>query len=1015
MARQPTVTGQLARLGFTEIARSKAILEGSSFAGIADPDELLEAFSRSADPDHALLTFERIVDAAEVAGCRDNLILALDSDEHFREQFVLILGASEALAEHLARHPDHYLALVDNSAGVAAPTAEQLRAGLTEAVLGTLVEGGTWLDAAVALRVAYRRRLLSLAARDLTRTANFTDVARELSFLADAVLAASLEMAKTELPADAPPCRIAVIALGKCGGLELNYVSDVDVVFVVEPGENRDGSLADEVDALTTGTALAKGVMRAANEVTPEGTIWEVDPALRPEGKSGALVRTLASYVGYYERWAQTWEYQALLKARFSVGDRALGEAYVDAMMPFVWSAADRANFVADVQTMRRRVEAHIPAAKSDRELKLGKGGLRDVEFSVQLLQLVHGRSDVMVRSSNTLNALESMATWGYVGREDAAALSMAYRFLRTMEHRLQLYRLRRTHDVPVNDADLRRLGRSMGFTSDAAKELTAAWQKQRVVVRRLHEKLFYRPLLNAVARLDSGDARLSVEAARERLTALGYVDPQGALRHIEALSAGISRRAAIQRTLLPVLLGWFAGAPNPDAGLLAFRRASETLGGTPWYLRMLRDESQTAERMAQIMAASRFATELLLRSPDSIRLLNNVDDLVPRNIGDIAREMTATANRQREPDAAALAVRSVRGRELFRIAAGDINGILSVDQTGHALTDLVDATIAITLDIAIKSVEASTGEPLPTRFCVLAMGRLGGREVGYASDADAMFVHDPLPGVDETQATKAATMVANELRRLLSLNSPDPGLEIDADLRPEGRTGALVRTISSYAAYYSRWSSPWEAQALLRARPLAGDPELGNQFVALIDPLRYPTEGISDRDLIEARRLKARMESERLPRGADPTLHVKLGRGGLTDVEWVAQLLQMRYGGTAGYESLQVSGTLETLAAARNLGLIDDHDETSLATAWSLATRVRNAIFSVTGRAGDQVPTDFKVLSGVAFLLGYPADQRASLTEDYLRDARHARTVFERLFYGWDAPEEDPETGTFP
>ncbi|MFT6563566.1 MAG: glutamate-ammonia-ligase adenylyltransferase [Actinomycetes bacterium] len=1015
MARQPTVSGQLARLGFTEIVRSKGILSGSSFDGIADPDELLEAFSRSADPDNALLAFERVVEAAEIAGCRANLILALDSDEHFRDQFVLILGASDALGEHLARHPDHYLALVDNAAGVAAPTAEQLRGGLVEAVMGTLAEGGTWLDAALVLRVAYRRRLLSLAARDLTRTTNFAAVARELSFLADAVLSAALEMAKTELPTDAPACRIAIVALGKCGGLELNYISDVDVIFVVEPGENADGSLSDEAEALVTGTALARAVMRAANEATPEGAIWEVDPALRPEGKSGALVRTLASHVGYYERWAQTWEFQALLKARFSAGDEALGEAYVDAMMPFVWAAADRPHFVADVQQMRRRVEAHIPAAKSDRELKLGKGGLRDVEFSVQLLQLVHGRSDVMVRSSNTLTALESMATWGYVGREDAAALSMAYRFLRTMEHRLQLYRMRRTHDVPADDADLRRLGRSLGFSSDAASELTAAWQKQRIVVRRLHEKLFYRPLLNAVARLDSGDARLSEEAARERLTALGYNDPQGALRHIEALSSGISRRAAIQRTLLPVLLGWFADAPNPDAGLLAFRRVSETLGATPWYLRMLRDESETAERMAHIMAASQFATELLLRLPDSIRLLNDADDLVPRTFGDIAREMAITAKRQGDPDTAALAVRSIRARELFRIAAAEINEMLAVDQTGHALSDLVDATIATTLDIAIRSVEAATGEPLPTRFCVIAMGRLGGREVGYASDADAMFVHDPLPGVDESLATKAATRVANELRRLLSLNSPDPGLEIDADLRPEGRSGALVRSISSYAAYYSRWSSPWEAQALLRARPLAGDAELTNQFVALVDPLRYPTDGISETDLIEARRLKARMESERLPRGADPALHVKLGRGGLTDVEWVAQLMQMRHGGTAGYESLQVVGTLETLAAARNLGLIDEHDEIALATAWSLATKVRNAIYSATGRSGDQVPTDFRVLSGVAFLLGYTADQRAFLTEDYLRDARHARSVFERLFYGWDAPEEDPETGTFP
>ncbi len=1015
MARRTTAAGQLARLGYTEIERSVLIIAGLTFDDVVDADALVEAFGRSADPDGALLAFERVMASAQLRGCRADLVQALARDEHFREQFALVLGASEALGEHLCRHPDHYLALVDNANGVAAPTPQELKAGLTEAVMGALVAGGSWYDAASALRVAYRRRLLSLAARDLVRDATFAEVARELSYLADAVLEASLELARSELPADAAPCKIAIIALGKCGGLELNYVSDVDVVFVVEPGELPDGSLAEESAALTTGTALAKGVMRAANEPTEEGTIWEVDPALRPEGKSGALVRTLASHVGYYERWAQTWEYQALLKARFAAGDADLGEAYVDSIMPFVWSAADRPDFVADVQRMRRRVEDNIPAARSERELKLGRGGLRDVEFSVQLLQLVHGRSDVMVRSSNTMSALESMATWGYVGREDAAALSLAYRFLRTMEHRLQLYRLRRTHDVPSDQADLRRLGRSMGFTTVAADELVTAWQKQRVVVRRLHEKLFYRPLLNAVARLDSGDARLSEEAARERLTALGYVDPQGALRHIQALSSGISRRAAIQRTLLPVLLGWFADAPNPDAGLLAFRRVSEALGGTPWYLRMLRDESETAERMAQIMAASPFATELLLRSPDGIKMLNNLDDLRPRSRDEVAREMVITAGRQDDPEKAAVAIRSVRSRELFRIAAGDILEVLSVDEIGHALSDLVDATISTTLDQAITSVEQSTGQQMPTRFCVVAMGRLGGREIGYSSDADAIFVHDPLEGVEDQVATKAATAVANELRRLLSLNSPDPALELDADLRPEGRSGALVRTISSYRAYYSRWSSPWEAQALLRARPMAGDADLGDEFVELIDPLRYPSGGISQSDLIEARRLKARMESERLPRGADPALHVKLGRGGLSDVEWVAQLVQMEHAGSPGYEALRTTGTLETLAAARDLGLVATGDELALVEAWSLATSVRNAIYAATGRTGDQVPTDFNVLSRVAFLLGYTADNRAYLTEDYLRIARHARTVFERLFYGWDAPEQDPETGTFP
>ncbi len=1002
-SRQTSLSGQLARLGFTDIGRVEAVLNSAEYDGLRERPEVLEAFGQVADPDQGLLSFERLLTAAANRGIRDELVVAFLADDDFRTQLSLVLGASEALAEFLVRHPEHFRILVDHDLMDTPPTPAALKREFVDAVSCSTHGDAPWIDGATALRIAYRRRLVALTARDLSGHSMFSEVTHELAHLADAVLEASLELARCELPADSAPCRIAIVSMGKCGGQELNYISDVDVIFVVEPDETADGQLADEADALKTGTLLARGVMRAANDATPEGAIWEVDAALRPEGKSGALVRTLASHVGYYERWAQTWEYQALLKARFSAGDAELGREYVESTSPFVWSAADRDNFVTDVQEMRRKVEANIPASKSDRELKLGKGGLRDVEFSVQMLQLVHGRSDVMLRSPNTMSALEAMATWGYVGREDASTLAQAYRFLRTMEHRLQLYRLHRTHIVPGDDAALRRLGRSMGFKSDAKAELLEQWQRHRVAVRRLHEKLFYRPLLNAVARLDSGDARLSLEAASERLTALGYVDPQGALRHLEALSSGISRRAAIQRTLLPVLLGWFADAPNPDAGLLGFRRMSDELGGTPWYLRLLRDESETAERLAHLLAASRFATDLLLRAPEAVALLSDVKDLAPKPASDLLREMTATAERYDETDRAAQAVRAVRSRELFRIAAGELNGLLGVPQVTRALSDISDATIAVVLEIAIEAVEASLGEPLPTRFAVIALGRLGGQEVGYSSDADAIFVHDPLPGADEESATRAAIAVANELRRLLSLPCADPALEIDADLRPEGRSGALARTLASYRAYYSRWSSPWEAQALLRARPLAGDDDLAAEFMALIDPLRWPIEGIGESDLREVRRLKARMESERLPKGVDPAMHVKLGRGGLSDVEWVAQLLQMRHAGQPGYEALRVTGTLATLQAAAELDLMTAEDRDVLVAAWCLATRMRNGVLSVTGRPSDQVPTDYSVLSSVAYLFGYPPDERARLTEDYLRVTRQARTVVERIFYEWD------------
>jgi glutamate-ammonia-ligase adenylyltransferase len=743
---------------------------------------------------------------------------------------------------------------------------------------------------------------------------------------------------------------------------------------------------------------LAGALMRVCSAQTAEGTIWPVDANLRPEGRSGVLVRTLASHLAYYERWAKTWEFQALLKARPVAGDLELGREYVDALAPLVWSAARRPNFVDDARAMRRRVEENIPAREADRELKLGPGGLRDVEFAVQLLQLVHGGSDVFVRSPTTLVALEQLSTHGYVGRSDAAELDRAYRFLRTMEHRIQLFRLRRTHVVPTAVADLRRIARSMGFRTDPAAELVQAWRRHAREVRRLHEKLFYRPLLNAVARLDAGEARLTPEAAQARLEALGYADPVGALRHLEVLTSGVSRRAAIQRTVLPVMLGWFAQAPDPDAGLLGFRQVSGALGSTHWYLGLLRDAGAAAERLALLLASSRYATDLLLRAPEAVSMLAEDGELAPRGRAVLCSEVVAATSRHDDPESAGAAVRALRRRELLRTAVADLLGQLDVAQVGAALSDVTAATIAGGLAIATRTVCEQSGGELPTRVALIAMGSFGGGEVGYGSDADVLFVHDPVDGADEQAATEAAHAVVGELRRLLALPGPDPQLVVDADLRPEGRQGPLVRTLASYAAYYERWAQVWESQALLRAEPVAGDPDLGQRFVALVDPLRYPAGGLAEADIREIRRIKARVEAERMPRGADPLMHTKLGRGGLADVEWTVQLLQLRHG--AVVPGLRTTRTLDALRAAVAADLVAVEDADTLAHAWRLATRVRNALTLVRGRRSDTLPADTRELAGLAHVLHYAPGRTGQLVEDYLRATRRARAVVERVFY---------------
>jgi glutamate-ammonia-ligase adenylyltransferase len=568
------------------------------------------------------------------------------------------------------------------------------------------------------------------------------------------------------------------------------------------------------------------------------------------------------------------------------------------------------------------------------------------------------------------------------------------------------------------------------GIRSDPAADFDEEWRRHARQVRRLHEKLFYRPLLDAVARLPSEAARLTPAEARARLEALGYVDPAGALRHIDALTSGVSRRAAIQRTLLPVLLGWFADAAEPDAGLLAFRQVSEALGSSPWYLRLLRDETKAAERMAHVLASSRYATGLLLRAPEAVAIFGNDAELSPRSLTGLRAEMMAAIQRyEDDAEAAVTAVRSVRRRELLRTASADTLGGDDPPQTppapggthpprpplgrtsgpsgssgrltatGEALTDITRASLQAALAVALRKVSAELRRPLPTRIAVIAMGRFGGHECGYGSDADVLFVHDPLPGRPEKEASDAAHAIAAELRRLLMLPVPDPALIVDADLRPEGRQGPLVRTLASYRAYYRRWSAPWEAQALLRAEFGAGDEDLGARFTRMIAEFRYPLDGISPAGVREIRRIKARMEAERIPRGADRARHVKLGPGGLSDVEWTIQLLQLQH--AHAVPALRTTRTGSAMAAAVQAGLLAAEDAAQLTAAWELAARIRNAIVLVGGRPGDTLPAKHSELTAVARLLGYPpGDAAQALEQDYRRAARHARAVMERLFY---------------
>lgn len=954
------MSADFARRGFTQAAAAARIWESWSQQHREAVD--LALFENVGERFQALETLDQLRAM--------DLFDALIEDHQWCARVLKVAGASSGLAQTLRRSQE--------AVGLLAEPPKERDAAAWRAFFQARVPiiDGECRRSADDLRLTNRLALIVIAARDLSAddpSDIVESVALELSHVADNVLATSLALARAERP-DWRAARLAVVALGKAGGQELNYLSDVDVIYVAEPAPGTDSD-----QAIRIATALAAAQARICSAHTKAGTIWSVDAGLRPEGKAGPLVRTLNSYKRYYNQWAENWEFQALLKARPVAGDLALGEEFVAAVSPLVWRAGQRAGFLPELRAMRQRVIDNIPQNQAEHEIKLTSGGLRDTEFSVQLLQLVHGRMDQALRKRGTLRALRALIVGGYIGRSDGTQLAAHYRFQRVLEHRAQLVNLRRTHLVPEDKDRLEQFART------GLPDALERWRTSRRDVRRLRKRIFFSPLLDTVASLPA-EALLSLDAVKERLRALGFQDPRTALAHLQSLTAGTSRAAQIRRQLMPAMLEWIALGPNPDFGLLAFRQLSEALGEAPWYLRGLRDEGYMAKRLAKVASTSRFTVELLQRSPETVRLLASDEELVPRAVEELTASMRRSAARHENVRRAIESARSFRRSELCRIALFDVLGGVEIVQCGHALSALATAAVETALDVARREVAAP-------ELGIIALGRWGGRELNYASDLDCMFVvaDEDAAGID------AATELVRRVREILRQLGPQ-GLNLDSDLRPEGKGGQQVRTVSAYRSYYRKWASTWELQMLLRARHGAGSVALVSQVLSDIDQYRYPAGGLEDSAVREIRRLKSRMERERIPAGVDPKRHLKLGPGGLADIEWTVQLLQLRH--AHDHPQLRTTATLAALDAARELSLINPGDAAALSAAWRHASTVRDAIMLVRGRASDTLPTDIRDLASIAALLGYTAAV-TQLGETTRRHARLAGAVVNRLFWG--------------
>lgn len=815
------------------------------------------------------------------------------------------------------------------------------------------------------------KALLEIAGDEFSGQRSVAEATKAYSGFVDSVVARALEIARNEIAERYPVARtvpFSVIAMGKWGAEELNYSSDIDLMFVHDIDE------ADPEQSRPAAFALASRLVAILGATSFDGPGLVVDADLRPEGTMGPLSRKVEAFATYYQRWAEPWELQALIKARAAAGDAHLGGEFVELAKKVVWEDG------LEVDALRglRRIKAETEVRAHPTDIKRAPGGIRDIEFTVQMLQLVHGRHDPKLRVRGTFEALEALEEGKYISPEETAELREGYRFLRKLEHLIQIWELRQTHRFPTDQESRRRLARAMGWHT--ADELAEKLLVTRTSARTLHERIYFRPILDSL--VGSPSARLGPARASERLTALGFANAKQATVALDSMTRGLSRKSRAMQQMMPLMLDWLSLSPDPDLGLSQLRTLLINTSDHSSLIARLLNNPVTGERLAMLLGTGRLFGDIIDRIPEFVPRL--ADDLVLDNVRgreEAIERLSGLLNSRPALDERIGTIRRFARRRRLRIAARDVIRKHDTLDTIRALSDGADAAMNGALSVA-------TPEP-GGDFAVVAMGRWGGRELSYGSDLDLMYVYGRMD-------RDHALAIPGRLFEILGApGRHGEGYELDAGLRPEGKNGPMARSLDSTVRYYAQWAEPWEYLALIRSRPVAGEPATCERFVEISQSVLWENQVAGD-TIASIRRIKARVENERIAPDEDADFHLKLGPGTLSDIEFLAQLLQLQHGHS--HPDLRVHGTVEALQAALEAELITAQDHLALIDSYEFCTQIRLRLHLQKGRLFDSLPTNSEDLSKLSASLGY--DRSNELREAYQRVTRRARRAFVARFY---------------
>ena len=981
---------------------------------------LLTLISSSHNADMALHNFERF---SEKILDKDYLYTQLTESPSLFEALIFLFSGSQILTDTLLKEPSYVDWLSRPETLANSKSKDMLMRDFYE-MAGEEFQGKNIFP---SLRKFKKREYIRIGLRDLLGKVDFKDTVEDISNLADVCLQAAYEHADRELQkkygvpvyqnadGDWKESEFAILGMGKLGGCELNYSSDIDLIYiytssqgVTRPVHENDSSTMS-ISNHEYFSKLALEISKSLNEITSDGNVFRVDLELRPEGKSGEIVNSLASCEVYYQSWGRTWERQALIKARVSAGSESLGQEFFEMIEPFIYRRSLDFDAIEEIKSMKRRINQSLKGKHSKGNIKLGFGGIREVEFFVQAYQLLLGGRDKSLRVRDSLGAMKTLCEKNIISYEDHEQLRDAYIFLRNLENRVQITFGLQTYLLPEKEADLAVLARKMRVMGDSQKFLADNLMKEyekhtRFVGKIFAEQFVEKEKREAAETISSEWDRSRIGEEQFTISHLEQIpflpDPKRAYRFLVSFRDGAQfSHPSVQSiqefySIIPKILQQCRKVPLPDSAIENLCHFVEATGARDSFLSLFLENEKFLELLLILFGSSGMLSQILIRRPDLVDVLTDMDSIYRfKKAEKIREDLDRALKNATDLESRSITLRRVKQAEELRIGVRYLIKEADLAGTLEDLSNLADVFLETVFQISCEELEKKSGNPCLNNFCIIGMGKLGGHELNFGSDLDVILVYDEGENDPPPEGFASYYSALSQLIYKLTSEMTSAGYayKIDTELRPEGDAGVLVLSIDGYEKYFESRARIWEQQALVRARFTAGNVGVGEKFIESSQRFVYQGK-LEYGALIEISRLRERMEIE-LAKESTKGKNVKLGFGGLADIEFAVQILQLMHG--KKFLRLRQTNTLLALKSFVDLGLVDQVLAEELMDSYLFLRNLECVLRIIRQTPTNILPKDNIELAPLARMLGYEGDEAESLASSLLEDyARHTQQV---------------------